>query len=69
MRPIVRKSIPQRYKVKVATVAVDDFFAEEAKLLLDLEGKEVPRDWLPANPKHWPSVEALEWHHENVFHG
>lgn len=69
LTPTVRQGVPQRYKIKVATVVVDDFFAAEAKLLLDLDGKEVHRDWLPANPKYWPSVKALEWHSANIFHG
>lgn len=67
--PILRRGQLKGYKLRVATVAVDDFFATEAEVILRYDGRELPLDGLPNNPRHWPSVKALEWHRTNVFHG
>jgi hypothetical protein len=66
---IKAKGTLKGYRIKVATIAVDDFFKEESELLLELDDKSIPTDLLPDNPRYWPSLQALEWHHENTFHG
>jgi hypothetical protein len=67
--PIMRRGQLKGYKLRVATICVDDFFKDEAAVLLAYDGRELPVDALPNNPRHWPSIGALEWHKSNMFYG
>lgn len=67
--PIRRVGQLKGYKLRVATAAVDDFFEHEGGVLLSSDGQQLPTEWLPNNPRHWPSLKALEWHRTNMFHG
>lgn len=67
--PVLRRGQLKGYKLRVATAAVDEFFKHEAETLLPHDGRELPTGGLPNNPRHWPSVKALEWYRSNVFHG
>lgn len=59
----------KNYTVNVATVALDDFFMEERGHVLNYDMLRIKRKFLPENYSVWPSVEALEWHRENIFDG
>ena len=54
--PILRRGQLKGYKLRVATVAVDDFFKHEAEVLIPYDGRELPADEFPNKPRHWPSV-------------
>ena len=58
-----------KYICGVATIAVDDFFERESGNIIEYDGKAIDEAVLPRRRRHWPSVEALEWHAENVFDG
>jgi hypothetical protein len=57
------------YRVRIATAAADDFFQQESAALIELDNTRLTPDRLPDNPLLWPSLEALEWHRNNVFFG
>lgn len=69
LRPIFSGSILNGYTIKVSPAIYDSFFENEASYLIDLGNLPIPIANLPNNPLFWPSVEALDWHYENVFCG
>ena len=67
LEPVRTKGVLQSYRFRVATIALDDAFSTEWKLLKDYDNQRVRLDRLPDRKELWPSIEALDWHRSNIF--